>query len=100
MIQNTVVEIVSAVIRDWRMYWARACMTALVQVLDDAVVGAVDMDGDLGRRPGLAAAEAGDRDGAQAVVAGPGEGVHDIGDRPEDETAMSTSPGLAWDCSW
>ena len=27
MIQNTVVEIVSALIRDCRMYWARACMT-------------------------------------------------------------------------
>ncbi len=28
MIQNTLVEIASALIRDWRMYWARACMMA------------------------------------------------------------------------
>ena len=28
MIQNTLDEIASAVIRDWRMYWARACMMA------------------------------------------------------------------------
>ena len=28
MVQNTVIEIVSGLIRDWRMYWARACMTA------------------------------------------------------------------------
>jgi len=28
MIQNTVAEIVSPLIRDWRMYWASACMMA------------------------------------------------------------------------
>jgi hypothetical protein len=28
MPQNTAVEIASALIRDWRMYWARACMMA------------------------------------------------------------------------
>ena len=28
IIQNTAVEIASALIRDWRMYWAKACMMA------------------------------------------------------------------------
>src|SRR5262249_14682526 len=51
----------------------------LVQVLDDAVVGRVDVDRDLGHRPGLAAAEPGQRDGAQAVIAGPGQRPDDVG---------------------
>jgi hypothetical protein len=26
--QNTLFNVASAVMRDWRMYWAKACMTA------------------------------------------------------------------------
>ena len=51
----------------------------LVQVLDDAVVRAVDMNGDLGDLLGLASVEASNRDRAEVVVAGPGERAHDVG---------------------
>ena len=51
----------------------------LVQVLDDAVVGAVDMNGGVGCRPGCAAVEAGQRDGVQAVAASPLQGADDVG---------------------
>src|SRR5215470_2650670 len=44
----------------------------LVQVLDDAIIRAVDMDADLGGAPGGAPVEAGDCNGSQAMVAGPG----------------------------
>ena len=79
MIQNTLAEIAVAVIRDWRMYWASACMIGLVQVLDDAIIHAVDMNGDLRDRPGRASVEARDRNRADTVVAGPGQRVHDVG---------------------
>ena len=60
MIQNTVVDIASALIRDWRMYRARAWMMAWLQALDNAVVRAVDTDADLGHGLGGASVEAGD----------------------------------------
>ena len=73
----------------------------LVQVLDDAVVRAVDVNGDLGHRPGLAAVESGDRDRAQAVVAGPGERVRRCSASGPTTRRRSARPrARAWDCSW
>ena len=43
----------------------------LVQVFDDAVVRAVDVNADLGYGPGVSAVEAGQRDRAQAMCRGP-----------------------------
>ena len=51
----------------------------LVQVLDDAIIHAVDMNGDLGDRPGRASVEASNRNRADTVIAGPGQRVHDVG---------------------
>src|SRR5580698_263960 len=68
----------------------------LVQVLDHAVVRAVDVNGHVGHGPGRAAVETGDRDRAETVVAGPGQRVHDVpraaGRRHGDEHV--TRPGL------
>ena len=51
----------------------------LVQVLDDAIVRAIDMDADLGRCPGVTSIEPGEGDRAEVMVAGPGERAHDVG---------------------
>ena len=50
-----------------------------MKVLDDSVVCAVDMDGNLGDRPGIAAFEPGQGNGAQTVVTRPPQRVKDIG---------------------
>ena len=66
----------------------------LVQVLDHAVVRAVDVNGHVGHGPGRAAIVRRPLSRAQVSASTM------FRERPEDDTAMSTSPGLAWDCSW
>jgi hypothetical protein len=51
----------------------------LMQVLDHAIVGALDVNADLGRRSGGTSVEAGDRYGAQAVITGPSKRMNDVG---------------------
>ena len=67
----------------------------LVQVLDDAVVRGVDMDADLGHGPGGASVEAGDGYGPEPLAQVSARTI--LGERPDEETARSTSPGPAWD---
>ena len=79
MIQNTLDEIVVRGHSRLADVLGQSVHDGLVQVLDDAVVRAVDVNGDLGHRPGGPSVEAGEGDRAQAVVAGPGERTHDVG---------------------
>ena len=70
----------------------------LVQILDDAVVRAVDMDADLGQVSGRPPSKP-----VSAMVRRPLSRAQVsartmLGERPDDETAMRTSPGLDWDC--
>ena len=69
----------------------------LVQVLDDAVVGAVDMDADLGGSPSGAPVEAGDGYGSQPRSRAQVSARTIFSERPDEETARSTSPGSDWD---
>jgi len=79
MTQNTVAEIAVSVIPRLTDVLGQRVHHGLVQVLDDAIVRAVDVNGDLGDRPGRASVEASNRDRAEAVVAGPGQRAHDVG---------------------
>src|SRR6266700_7629496 len=51
----------------------------LMQVLDDAVVRAVDVNAHLGYGPGGPPVEAGNGDGAEPGLTGPGEHANDVG---------------------
>ena len=78
MIQNTLAEIAVGGHPRLADVLGQRVHDGLVQVLDDAVIRAVDVNGDVGDRPGRAAVEAGDRDRAETVIAGPGQRVHDV----------------------
>ena len=69
----------------------------LVQVLDDAVVRAVDMDADLGHGLGGASVEAGNGYSPEPWSRAQVSARTMLGERPDEETARSTSPGPDWD---
>jgi hypothetical protein len=51
---------------------------ALVKVLDDSVVRAIDMNGYLGHRPGVTSVKSGQGDRPETVIASPRERAHYI----------------------
>ena len=83
--------------RDWRMYWAKACMTAWWRSSIHAVVRAMDMNGHLSDPPGLTPIETSQRDRTQAMTAAQSSARTMLAERPDEETAMSASPGRDWD---
>ena len=72
----------------------------LVGVLDDSVVVRADVDRHRRQLSRRATGETGERDGLHAVLVAHSRARTMFGERPDDETAISTSPGRASDCSW
>ena len=86
----------SALIRVCSNELGRCMHDGLMQIFDHAVVAAVDMDGNFCNLPSAAAVESRQGDSPQTIVSRPLQCARMLGDRPDEEMAINTSPGLDW----